>query len=316
MANDLVSTSSPKPHKFTFWDKPEGTLGMIVAAAAAIAGGMALYHFLPFFISLLSNIFTAALLILVLGVMFYALVLDDSLRKFLALRYKLLMKALTYSVIKEDPALFLRVSQDEAKKRIDLIDKNMGTAKTQLNVLKSTMDDYDRQGQQIAREYEQIKKMPNASQIDLTNRALKIKQLKDAYDELLRPFQNMSRIMEGMKKAREYQVAKLDQIDFRIDLVIKRAKVINSLASSTRLFKNFLTGRDDNSIMQQEALSFMDEDYAEKAGEIDAFLEDSQKLFDEADLQKAIMSSEGQELLDSLATSRVMQLPQLQPVAR
>lgn len=314
MANDLVPKD--KSRKFTFWDRPEGTVGMIVGAALLIAGGVGLYHIMPFIVSLLSNLVTAAMLIAVLGVLFYGLVLDDSLRKFLGLRYKLLMKALTYSVIKEDPALFLRVTQDEARKRLDQIDKNMTAAKTQVNVLKSTMDDYERQGAQIGREYEQLKKMPNASQIDLANRGLKVKQLKDAYEELRRPYENMTRIMDGMKKAREYQVAKLDQIDFRIDLVIKRAKVINSLASSARLFKNFLTGRDDNSLLQQNALDFLDEDYAEKAGEIDAFLEDSQKLFDEADLQRAVMSSEGQELLESLTQSNVMRLPALQPVSR
>lgn len=314
MANDLVPNKPP--HKFSFWDKPEGTLGMVVGIAMLVAGGVGLYHIMPFIVSLLSNILTAVLFFLVLAALFYGLVLDEGIRKFLGLRYKLLMKAMIYSVIKEDPALFLRVSQDEARKRIDQIDKNMTTAKTQLNVLKSTMDNYDRQGSQIAREYEQIKKMPNASQIDITNRALKIKQLKEAYDELKRPFDNMSRIMEGMKKAREYQVAKLDQIDFRIDLVIQRAKVINSLASSARLFKNFLTGRDENSLLQQTGLDFMDEDYAEKAGEIDSFLEDSQKLFDEADLQRAVMTSEGQELLESLTQSRIMQLPAVQPVVR
>jgi hypothetical protein len=316
MANDLVPSGGSKPHKFTFWDKPEGTLGMVVAAALAIAGGMGLYHVLPFIVSLLSNIFTAALLILTIGVMFYALVLDDSLRKFLGLRYKLLMKALTYSVIKEDPALFLRYTQEVDQKRLDQINKNLTSAGTGLKVLETNMQDYSRQGDKIRREYEQIKKMPNASQLDLTNRAMKIKQLKDAYDELQRPFANMTRIMEGMKKARDYQIVKLDQIAFQIDLKIQRAKVINSLASSTRLFRNFLTGRDDNSIMQQEALTFMDEDYTEKAGYIDTFLEDSQKLFDEQDLQKAIMTAEGQELLEGLASSQVMQLPQLQPVSR
>jgi hypothetical protein len=295
--------------KFTFWDTPEGTLGMVVAVAGGIAGVWGFAHILPFLISLLANTLTAAAELGAIVFLFWAFFLDKKLPKFLGMRYQLLMKAITYTAIKKDPALFLRWTQDVAKERMKKIYKSLEGARAAANLLESSRESFSNQAKKIQVEYERMKKMPNVSPIELNTREIKIADLKRAYDDLEVPSKNSQRWLFGLDKARQYQEAQLDQIAFKIDLTLQKAEIINKLASSVALFKDFITGNDDNSRLQEEGLAMLDHDYMEKSADIDAFLQDSQKLFDAQDTQRAIMSAEGQEILANLSQSKIFQLP-------
>lgn len=287
-----------------FWDTKEGTLGMAVALMLGGAGLYGLYHILPFLVSLTTNLLKLGAAVGVLAVLFYALVLDDSLRKFLGLRYKLLMKAMLYSVIERDPCQMLRLTQEEERKRLDQIDKAMGAAKGSINVLKSTMEGYQQRAQRIDREYQQLKQ-DGAPVLDLESRSIKIAELNGAFQQLKKPFTYLTNIYDGYGEARKYTAAKLDRIDFKIELETEKYKAMNSMTSVVNLFKGVLTGRDEMAQMQQATFDFMDDDYARKSGAIDQFLEDSKKIFDDSNLQNRIMSAEGQALLEDLDQRRM-----------
>lgn len=67
MSSGLPSIPDLKPK--SFWERPEGTPGMIFGVLAVIAGGWALYLALPFIIVLLQNAITAVALGVVLIIM-------------------------------------------------------------------------------------------------------------------------------------------------------------------------------------------------------------------------------------------------------
>ena len=50
-----MSTELEKAASKTFWQKPEGKTGMVVAAGAAVGGGLLLYKALPYIIVLMEN---------------------------------------------------------------------------------------------------------------------------------------------------------------------------------------------------------------------------------------------------------------------
>ena len=287
-----------------FWDTKEGTLGMAVALMLGGAGLYGLYKILPFLVSLTTNLLKLGGLVAVISILFYALVIDDSLRKFVGLRYKLLMKAMLYSVIERDPCQMLRLTQDDQKKRLDEIDVAMGAANGSITVMRTTMEGYQQKAQKIDREYQQLKK-DGATPLQLQSRSIKLGELNAAYQEIKKPLTYLQRIYEGYSQARTFTAAKLDQIDFKIELETEKYKAMSSMTSVVSLFKGVLTGRDEMAQMQVATFDFMDEDYARKSGQIDQFLKDSQTLFDDANLQNRIMSAEGQALLEDLDKRRL-----------
>ena len=287
-----------------FWDTKEGTLGMAVAILLAGGGLWGLYEILPFLVSFTTNALKFTLMVLVLASLFYGLVLDNSLRKFLGLRYKLLMKAMLYSLIERDPCEMLKLTQAAERERLDKINEAMGTANGALKVLEQTMTGYQKQAQQIVREYEELKKR-QAPALDLQSRQFKIAQLNDAFTQIKAPFTKLSNIKAGFEEARKYTEVTLDRIDFQIGLETQKYKAMNSMTSVVNLFKGVLTGRDEMAQLQTATFEFMDEDYARKTGAIDQFLQDSRKIFDDANLQTSIMTSEGQAMLEDLDQRRL-----------
>jgi hypothetical protein len=287
-----------------FWDTKEGTLGMAVALMLAGGGLYGLYKILPFLVSLTTNLLKLGMMVGVISILFYALVLDDSLRKFLGLRYKLLMKAMLYSVIERDPCQMLRLTRDEEHKRLDEIDDAMGTARGSINVLRKTMEGYQERAKRIDREYQQLKK-DGADPVNLQSKSIMLGELNEAFQQMKGPYERVTRIFEGFTEARKYTAAKLERMDFKIELETEKYKAMSSLTSVVSLFKGVLTGRDEMAQMQQATFDFMDEDNAKKAGAIDQFLEDSKKIFDDANLQNRIMSADGQALLEDLDRRRL-----------
>ena len=63
----------------TFWQRPEGTTGMIILAGLLIGGGYLLYTALPVLIGLAANTLYLALMLLALAAIVY-MVLDPKMR--------------------------------------------------------------------------------------------------------------------------------------------------------------------------------------------------------------------------------------------
>jgi hypothetical protein len=296
----------------TFWDTKEGTLGMFIGILLFGAGAYGLYKILPFIVSLLSNLLTAGLLLLVIGILFYVLILDDKLRNFVGLRYKLLMRAMLYSAIKEDPAAILRLTQAEDERRMAEIKDGMGKAQGTVQTLKEGMDKFQTQALKIKREYDHLLSH-GGSQLELSSRAKKVEQLNRAYGELKKPFDHMTLVVAQFQRASDYQEARLDDVAFQIDLAITKYKAMKSLGSVLKMFKNVFTGTDENAQMQKTAFEVMSEADAMTTGQIDAFLTDSKKLLDARDIQAEIMAEDGAKLLEDLSSRNFEILSQQKP---
>jgi hypothetical protein len=78
-----LQESKPK----SFWNRPEGTTGMLFAAGALLGGGYLLYQALPFLITLASNTLYLAGLLIALAAVIY-MILDPKMRNLIFYIYK------------------------------------------------------------------------------------------------------------------------------------------------------------------------------------------------------------------------------------
>ena len=99
-----------------FWSKPEGVTGTFVLGGLLIGGGLILYKYLPYLISLTSNLVYLAGMLLVLGAIIY-MVLDPRMRTLIGYMYKSIMRWITGIFVTIDPIGILK----------NYIDKYQGT---------------------------------------------------------------------------------------------------------------------------------------------------------------------------------------------
>src|ERR1700675_1145012 len=106
-----LSNFSPK----SFWSKPEGKPGMLLAAAAALAGGYGLYLALPFLITLVSKLLYLRLLVGTLRG-FIALVMNGTVQTLAKNIFQSICRGIATVYTTIDPIGILKNQLDDMKK--------------------------------------------------------------------------------------------------------------------------------------------------------------------------------------------------------
>jgi hypothetical protein len=299
MANNLIKPEVTRRVK-SFWDTKEGTTGMVVGAGVLGGLGWAAYKIMPYVANLMENTVLAIVFGAIAVGLVYALVIDGSLRRLLWLRYKLLMRALTYSVIKYDPAGVLRETQKLARMRLREADEYRTKARGQVELIRNTMDGYKREADTYLQEAQYLQSH-HGSQSEIESRAMKLQELNAAYKELQLLYTVTQSWYEKMTHASETLETIISNTDFKINLETTKYNVASSTHNAWRMFKSAFSGSEDIEGLQNDTFAYMAEDYGQKVGEIESFMLDSKKFIDSADLRKAVNTENGMKLLEELS---------------
>jgi hypothetical protein len=185
MANE-VSTNLVKKTK-SFWDTKEGTTGMVLGAGILGLIGWGAYTVMPYIANLMENTFYAIGFGLLAVGLIYAFVIDGTLRNRMWLMYKLMMRALTYSIIKYDPFGVLRETQAQAKERIKTVDECRVEVKKQVGIVTNTLEGFKRDRDQLQGEANWLR-THNGSQAEIDNRAMKLGKIADAITRMTKTY--------------------------------------------------------------------------------------------------------------------------------
>lgn len=314
MPNDLiVSTSQNKP-KSSFWDKPEGTTGMIVSGGIGLGILYGAYKVMPYLASFLSDTLHVVLSLIALFVILWVTVFDGTLRNLLWLRYKLLMRALTYSVITYDPFGVLRETQEAAKQRIKDITACLIKVKGSVADIGNTIADLMEESNTIKRNVDALtRKGATKEQID--NQRIRYAQTDEALKKLQRAYDLTNGWAGKLSHAKDALETINDNIAFKIRLDEKVYKAVNASHTAWKLFSAAFKGDSAMDSLQADTLAFLAEDYNQKIGEIDGYMNESQKFIDGFDLQQAVYTDEGMQLLNDLNSRDLSNITTKQLVA-
>ncbi len=119
----------------SFWEKPEGTTGMLFGTGLVLGGGYLLYKALPYLITLLENTLYAAGLFIGVGALLYVL-LDPKFRTLIWYIYKSIMRSVTGMFVQIDPIGILESYIDSLKDNLHKMDKQIGALRGQMRKLK------------------------------------------------------------------------------------------------------------------------------------------------------------------------------------
>jgi prefoldin subunit 5 len=209
------------------------------------------------------------------------------------------MRAITYSVIKYDPVGVLRVCQVEAKKRIERVNEAITKVKGRLGVINGTIQKFQDQQRQYSMEAQHLQSK-GGDDVRIRSAAMKVGRLDDSISRLTKVRDEINVTFENLKHGRDTLVVMDENIGFEIDLGEQEYIIANVAHEAWGALRSAFAGAADFDDLRTMTLTYMAEDYNEKMGRIDSYMEDSQKVIDHVDMQNDIYAEKGLKMLENL----------------
>ncbi|MBN3856953.1 hypothetical protein G3N59_26595 [Paraburkholderia sp. Ac-20340] len=303
MANDLVKSEIKKRVR-SFWDTKEGGVGMVVGVAAL--GGLVwgAGKVMPYIARLMENTAAAVFFGAIAVGLVYVLVFDSTLRSRLWLAYQLLMKGLTYSIIKYDPAATERILSKEINKMIDEASDARVKGGGRVEAVRKTIDDFKEEQEQLKREAMAMARK-HRPQEEINSHARRIGQLDAAiqrtgkvYDELNATYNNLVDAETAFRRMH-------DEAEFKIRLKVKEYEAVNSMTEAWRGFRRAFSRTTTVNELRDMLVDYINDDSAAKMGEMRAYVQDSVKVIDAVQIRDDVDTERGLQLLADLNSRQI-----------
>jgi hypothetical protein len=296
----------------SFWDTKEGTTGMVVGMGMLGLIGWGAYKIMPYIANLMENTFYAVLFGLLTVGLVYVTVIDGTLRNRLWMGYKLLMRALTYSIISYDPIGVLREIQKKAKERINLVDENRRKVNGQKMQIENTINSFNNDIKSLKSRVEA--RRARGELAEAQNDLSKLGRLGDAVQRLTIAFTRTEGFYTQLTRAHKALETIHENIDFEISIVEREYKATTAAHAAWKAVRDAFKGGSEFDELGQQTWAFLAEDYGNKLGEIDSFMTDSMKFIDNVDLTNEAHAQEGLKMLEDLNSRDLLNI--VQPTAK
>ena len=280
----------------SFWEKPEGTTGMVFAAGGIVLGGMVLYKALPYLLALTWGLLELTVAGLSLAAILYV-VFDPRFRNLLFFAYKSVMRFITGVFVTIDPIGIIKNYVQTLKDNLAKINKQISNVKGQIVMLKTQIAENQKQ---IKQNFQTANAAGNDDRFAL-NKKLAMRSA-GRLNNSTKTLQDMQIKLEGLYRIlnKTYEAADFLIKDIEDDIKIKERERNAILASHSaiRAAMKIIKPEDDKKVMFDTALEYMAEDIGSKVGDIEHFMEISQSFMNGVDLQNGVFEEQGWELLE------------------
>lgn len=296
--NDLDVTK-----KSSFWDRTEGTTGMVVLSLAVVLGGFGLYNALPFIATMLSGLFSAlgmALGCTALAATLYAfwsVISNNRFRFLMSAFFKAGMRAMTGWFITIDPIGILKNFISEKKDELTRVDTQLGKLSGQIKFLQGLIitkkAEYDR-AMKLA---EQARKQGNKLALAKLGRmAGRRGKSTISYEGMLTKLEVLYRTLSKMRDVASVVIDDtVDEVQ-ELEVQFKAASTTEVVLRNSRA----IIGKGGDAWeLKEQAAEYIRADFAEKMGEVDDFLRISDEFTSQLDLENGVFEDEALAKLDA-----------------
>jgi hypothetical protein len=294
MNTSLMTTNNSMETKVSPWEKPGGTLGMIVAGLAVGGGCILLYKILPFLISLTTNILTLSLLVGALAAIGF-LITNKRFRKTCSMVYFMLMRKITGFFIEIDPIAIVEKKVQEMKKKILEIDKHMGSINGLNKQNERKIDDKKSQLQKqidLLNEYNKAGKRAEAGIAE--RQAVRLQGAIERQMKRLEDSKKWYEILKSLKHAAELTVLDTE------NEVNDRKEEFESIKAQHKAFSSIMSimkGDPDQMEDFTRAMDFMAYDITQKLGEMSNVIDETGGILSQMAIEDGVASKRADELL-------------------
>ena len=278
-----------------FWERPEGVTGMIFAALMLLGGGYLFISNLEFLKTAMENTLYMGVMLMALAAIVYV-VLDPKARNLMWYGYKSFMRAITRIFVNIDPIGVLKGYIEHLEGSLGKMTKQMNQLRGQMHKLKELIITNQREIQSNLAQASQAKDNQKDAQMILkTRKAGRLTDSNMRLDDLYKRMETLYRILTKMHET-SYVMAE----DLKDQVMVKETerKAIMASHSAMQSAMSILTGNPDKKAMFDMALEAIATDVSNKMGEMENFMQMSEKIMSGIDLQNGVFEEEGLKMLE------------------
>jgi len=291
MSDQFNVDSKPK----SFWSKPEGITGLIFMSGLILGGGYLIASNLEFLIGLAGNTLYLAGMLLVLGAVVY-MVLDPKMRNLAWYMYKSVMRSVTSMFVTIDPIGILKNYVEDLEDNLVKMRKQIGIIRGQMRKLTGIIEQNNGEIQNNMKLASAAKEKGMDQQMLLsTRKAARLKETNGKYAALHNKMEVMYRILTKMHQNSEIL---LEDTKDQVKLKEQERKAIRASHGAMKSAMSVISGDPDKRAMFDAAMEAINDDVANKVGEMERFMEMSSNFMNSVDLQNGIFEEEGLKMLE------------------
>ena len=291
MSDQFNVDSKPK----SFWRRPEGVTGLIFMSGLILGGGYLIASNLEFLIGLAGNTLYLAGMLLVLGAIVY-MVLDPKMRNLVWYMYKSVMRSVTSMFVTIDPIGILKNYVEDLEDNLVKMRKQIGVIRGQMRKLTGIIEQNNGEIQNNMKLASAAKEKGMDQQMLLsTRKAARLKETNAKYAALHNKMEVMYRILTRMHQNSEIL---LEDTKDQVKLKEQERKAIRASHGAMKSAMSVISGDPDKRAMFDAAMESINDDVANKVGEMERFMEMSSNFMNSVDLQNGIFEEEGLKMLE------------------
>ena len=308
-----ITPSQPNYQPKSFWQKPEGLTGGIFMAGLLIGGGYLLYKFLPYLVSIAQNTLYLVAMLMALAALVYILV-DPRMRNLIWYMYKSVMRWITGVFVTIDPIGILKTYVEKLESNLGAMSKQIGNLQGQMRQMQSLIDGNVKDIDGSMKLAEQAKKQGIDAQVLLmTRKAARLKDSNEKYEIL---YKKMELLKKVLVKMYDNSAILLEDTKDQVKVKEQERKAIRTSHSAMKSAMSILSGDPDQRAMFDMAMDNINNDVANKVGEMERFMEMSSNFMNSIDLQNGVFEEEGLKMLDDWEQKSSLLMPDSKAVVK
>lgn len=289
---ELPENYKPK----SFWERKEGTTGMLIGIPLLMALAYGLYKILPFIITLLQNAITAVLLFAVLAAIIYVIT-DRRTRNLVWYIYKSIMRKITQMFVEIDPIGILNSYVSDLKSNAENMYQQISNLRGQMSKLKNLINQNEKERKQSL-EFAGEAKKQNKQNIFVL-KARKAGRLEESNMTLSALYNKMEMLYRVLNKMYETSLVLIEDMEDEVKVKTMERDAIKASYSAFKSAVRIIKGDPDKKEIFDQAMEFLTDDYGKKLGEIEHFMEISSSVIDSIDIQNGVYAEDALAKLDA-----------------
>lgn len=278
----------------TFWERPEGTMGMAVIGLGALFATFVAGPYLIKVFDIAITLLGQGIAITVLGAILTALIMVLSNKKFQALMgyvFKSAMRKFTGAWIEIDPIGIMKSYIDDLTDKRETMNVSIGKLRGQISVCEKQVNQNDAEYNSEMTKFKIAteKKMGSAATV-AGRQAMRLEKLNKTS---LVPLLNQMKVhLKALMKYYEVTGTVIEDLGNEVKAQETQRKLIAESWSAMNTAKKILQGGTDQKEIFDQAMEYVVNDYGMKMGEIENFIENSKGFVEGLDLQNAVFDEE------------------------
>ncbi|GAB3549946.1 hypothetical protein [Spirosoma fluminis] len=286
--------------KRSFWNRPEGILGMIVLAGVAGLGLVYFNRIIEFLIRATSNVLELALLLGVLGVIIF-LITSRDVRTAVFFLFKSLMRSLTGTVIQLNPIAIMKIYVDDLKEKRQKMQGQIDTLAGQLVKLNKKISENN---ELIKQKFAEANKANSLSDRPGMRESAQLATIEGAglqeMNEKLFPLQrNMKTVLAFMEKVNQSADYIIKETEIKVRLKETEYKIVKESSNALKTAVSIFKGDPDKRFYFDQSMEYIQDDMSQKLGEMKRAMDLSMDFINGVDIQNGILSDKGEALLEA-----------------